>query len=285
MILRARDVTFSFPRPAIIMGILNATPDSFSDGGQFLEASAAIDRAHELAAQGAEIIDLGGESTRPNALPVDEAEELRRVMPVLSGLAGKIKALISIDTYKPEVARRAIEAGATMLNNVGAKEEDPEIMELAAQTGVAYVAMHMQGTPRDMQMNPVYANVVTEVGSFFRDQITRLAKAGLREEQLILDVGIGFGKTRRHNLELIAHLPEFKQFERPLLLGVSRKSFLSARERSGTLSRLPAALACSCWAVQNGVQILRTHDVSETLHAVRMIEEIAAAAEALRAEG
>ena len=275
MILRARQFELQFPHPAIMMGILNVTPDSFSDGGEFLDPSRAVDHALKLADEGAEIIDVGGESTRPNAEPVSEAEELRRVLPVLEALASKTSALLSIDTSKPAVAREALARGAAIVNDIGANRHDPTMWQVVAEAGAAYVLMHMQGTPQTMQRNPTYTNVVREVADFFEDRLKRVQEAGLALEQVVLDVGIGFGKRRQHNLQLLANLGSFTRFGRPLLLGVSRKSFLGQPGASEMADRLAPALACSCWAVRNGVQILRTHDVQSTLAAVRMTEEIA----------
>ncbi len=274
LILRAGSFRFSFPRPAILMGIVNVTPDSFSDGGRFLERDAAIEHGIQLAEEGAEILDIGGESTRPNAAPVSETEELRRVLPVLEGLAGRVKALISIDTYKPVVAREAVRAGACMINDVGAVHQDPAMWEIARESGAAYVAMHMQGTPRTMQRNPVYQDVCREVTGFFRDRLRKLVEAGVPGEQIVLDVGIGFGKTLEHNLQLLRDLRDFGKLHRPMMIGVSRKSFLGRASGAGPLDRLPGALAVGCWAAQCGVQIIRTHDVAPTLQAIRMAEEI-----------
>jgi dihydropteroate synthase len=277
MLLRARNFEFTFPRPALVMGIVNVTPDSFSDGGQFLEAKAAVTHALELVEQGAEIIDVGGESTRPGAAPVSEAEELRRVMPVIEELAGRTKAILSIDTMKPEVARAALRAGASIVNDVAANRTDPAMWRVVAEARAGYVCVHMLGTPQSMQANPAYGNVAREVRNFFVERTERLSDCGVSWEQIILDPGIGFGKTPEHNLELLAALRSFASLERPLLLGVSRKSFLGKTlgptEPSG---RLPAALACACLAVESGVQIIRAHDVRETLQAVRMTEAILA---------
>jgi dihydropteroate synthase len=274
MILRARERQFVFPRPVMVMGIVNVTPDSFSDGGRFFEPSAAIEQAHRLIEDGAEIVDVGGESTRPRAVPVPEEEELRRVLPVLAGLAGRVNVLISIDTYKPAVARAALEAGAGMVNDIGSQRQDAEMWEVVAKYGAAYVAMHMQGTPQTMQAHPSYDDVSREVAEFFQERLSALSQAGLSAEQVVLDPGIGFGKTRQHNLELLAHLGSFQRFGRPVLMGVSRKSFLSQGSTTGPEGRLPAGLAAACWAVHAGVQIIRTHDVKPTLAAVRMAEEI-----------
>jgi dihydropteroate synthase len=273
IILRAGQRQFTFPRPTLLMGIVNVTPDSFSDGGQFLEVNAAVEQALRLVEEGAEILDIGGESTRPNAVPVSAAEELRRVMPVFEALRGRTEALISIDTYKPEVAREAILAGASMVNDVGASGQHPAMWAVLAESQAAYVAMHMRGTPQTMQLNPVYEDVRRAVGTFFADCMGALSGAGVNSERVVLDVGIGFGKTRAHNLELLAGLDDFAQFERPVLVGVSRKSFLGPGQVPVD-ERLPGGLAATCWAVQAGAQIIRTHDVKATLRAVRMTEEI-----------
>lgn len=272
--LQVRQTHYDFPGPALVMGILNITPDSFSDGGRFMDPQAALDRALELEAQGAAIIDIGGESTRPQSLPVTEAEELRRVMPVLESLAGRTRAVISIDTMKPAVARAALQAGAGIINDVGASLECREMWDLAAESGAAYVCMHMQGTPATMQANPVYTNVAQEVMSFFEAKLERLRSCGILPEQIILDPGIGFGKTLEHNLELLGSLASFARFSRPLLLGVSRKSFLGKLPGGRASDRVAAGLACTCLALQAGVQLFRTHDVAETIEALRMAEAI-----------
>ena len=272
MFLRARNFEITFPRPALIMGIVNVTPDSFSDGGQFFEPDNAIQHALELVAQGADIIDIGGESTRPRATPVSEAEELRRVIPVIEELAGKIKVPISIDTVKPEVARAAVRAGASMVNDTAANRSDDEMWRLVAETGAGYVLMHMQGTPQTMQENPVYSSVVEEVNSFFQERLSRLAAAGVHSDQVILDVGIGFGKSLEHNLQLLRELGTFTKWNRPLLLGVSRKSFINHLLGVNVAERRPASLACECQGVQRGANIIRTHDVAASRQAVRMTE-------------
>jgi dihydropteroate synthase len=277
MILRARQFEFTFPRPTLVMGIVNVTPDSFSDGAQFLDPRAAIEHALKLADEGADIIDVGGESTRPGAAPVSAAEELRRVLPVLEGLAGRLRVPVSIDTMKPAVAREALAAGASFVNDVAANREDEEMWRLVAESGAGYVLMHMQGTPQTMQQRPAYADVVAEVGRFFTERLARVQKAGVGAEQVILDVGIGFGKTTEHNLQLLAALPNFTKWDRPLLLGVSRKSFVGqVTGETAAAARLPGSLACACWAVAAGVQIVRAHDVAPTRQALRMMEAILA---------
>jgi len=276
VIFRARQFEFAFPRPAMLMGIVNVTPDSFSDGGQFLDSAAAVARGAEMAAQGADIIDAGGESTRPGAQPVSEAEELRRVLPVIQRLAAQVKVPISIDTRKPAVARAALQAGASLVNDIGAGRADDEMWRAVAEANAGYVCLHMQGTPTTMQLNPAYGDVVQEVRDFFVERLERLKHAGVEAVQVVLDPGIGFGKTLEHNLQLLAGLGRFTTLERPVLLGVSRKSFIGKLLGVEVPARLPAALACACLAVEAGAQMIRAHDVAETSQAVRMAEAILA---------
>lgn len=280
MIFRARHFEFSFPRPVMVMGIVNVTPDSFSDGGRFLDPAAAVDHALQLITEGAEVIDVGGESTRPNATPVSEQEERRRVLSVVEKLASQVRVPISIDTMKLAVARAALEAGASIVNDIGANRTDPAMWETVAEAGAGYVLMHMQGTPQTMQQKPVYGEVVREVGDFFSERLARIEAAGLGPEHVILDVGIGFGKTSEHNLRLLAALRSFTKWGRPLLVGVSRKSFVGKLDGQLGLTpveaRLPGSLACACWAAEAGVNMVRTHDVTATRQALRMIEAIMA---------
>ena len=276
MILRAGQFEFAFPRPALVMGIVNVTPDSFFDGGRFLDAPAAVAHALQLVEQGAEILDIGGESTRPGALPVSEAEELRRVMPVIEQLAGRVTVPISIDTVKPGVARAALAAGASLVNDVAANRDDTALWEVVAEARAGYVCTHMQGTPQTMQVNPAYTDVVREVGEFFSERMRRLNDCGVGREQIILDPGIGFGKAVEHNLQLLGAARSFIGLERPLLVGVSRKSFIGKLLGAELSARLPAALACACMAVASGIQIVRAHDVAETVQAIRMTEAILA---------
>jgi dihydropteroate synthase len=273
---RARQFEFQFPRTVLVMGVVNVTPDSFSDGGRFLATDAAVARAFELIKQGAEIIDIGGESTRPNSEPVGEREEMRRVLPVIEEIAGQVSVPISIDTQKPAVARAMVRAGASIVNDVAANRTDDEMWRLVAEEKTGYVCMHMQGTPQTMQANPAYRDVVAEVGGFFVDRLERLEAAGVDPEQVVLDAGMGFGKSLEHNLLLLGGLGRFTSLKRPLLIGVSRKSFIGSLLGAGVNDRLPGSLACACRAVEAGVQIVRTHDVVETLQAVRMTEAILA---------
>jgi dihydropteroate synthase len=277
MILRARQFEFRFPRPTLLMGIVNVTPDSFSDGGQFLDPAAAVEHALALIEQGADWIDVGGESTRPNAVPVSEKEELRRVLPVIEKLAGRVSVPLSIDTMKPAVARAALQAGASIVNDIAANRSDDEMGRLVAETGAGYVAMHMQGTPQTMQRQPSYHDVVADVTGFFVERRERLRAAGVGMEQIILDVGLGFGKTPEHNLQLLAALNRFTTWNRPVLLGASRKSFIrQVTMETGTDDRLAGSLACACWGVAAGASIIRTHDVAATRQAVRLTEAIVA---------
>jgi dihydropteroate synthase len=274
MLLRARQFEFIFPRPALLMGVVNVTPDSFSDGGQFATTETAVDHAWRLVEQGADVIDIGGESSRPGATPVSQAEELRRVIPVIAELARKVRLPLSIDTVKPAVAQAALEAGASIINDIGAGGDEDAMWRLAAQSGAGYVLMHIRGSPQTMQDNPTYQDVVAEVNEFFGDRLKRLAACGVNPEQVVLDVGIGFGKRPEHNLQLLRHLRRFGEWKRPLLLGASRKSFMGQLLGAKVTERLAASVACACWAVAGGVQIIRAHDVAATRQAVRMTEAL-----------
>ncbi|MBM3876047.1 MAG: dihydropteroate synthase [Verrucomicrobia bacterium] len=258
------------------MGIVNVTPDSFSDGGQFLDADKAVAHGLRLAGEGADMLDIGGESTRPGAEPVSEAEELRRVLPVISQLAARVSIPLSIDTQKPAVARAALGAGASIVNDIAASRADPAMARVVAEAGAGYVVMHMQGTPQTMQRAPAYADVAAEVDGFFAERLRWLAPHGVAAEQLALDPGIGFGKTVGHNLKLLAAIPRFTKHRRPLLVGVSRKSFLGQLLGAGVAARLPAALACTVTAARDGANVFRTHDVAATAQALRMAEALGA---------
>ncbi|MGA2029961.1 MAG: dihydropteroate synthase [Verrucomicrobiota bacterium] len=269
MIFRARQFEFIFPQPALVMGIINVTPDSFSDGGKFLDANAAVEHALELVAQGADILDIGGESTRPGADPVIETEELRRVLPVIKKLGGKIKIPLSIDTMKPAVARAALEAGASIVNDVAANRSDSEMWKIVSEFRAGYICMHAK-------KNPVYEDVVRDVGDFFQGRLRRLNACSVMTDQVVFDVGVGFGKTLEQNLQLLANLRGFTKLQRPLLLGVSRKSFIEKLLGATLNERLPASLACAILAIESGVQIIRAHDVVETVQAIRMTEAVLA---------
>ncbi len=258
------------------MGILNVTPDSFSDGGRYLDLEAAVRHGCELVEQGADLIDIGGESSRPFATPVPADEEKRRVLPVIRQLTERIAVPLSIDTQKTEVAEPALAAGASIINNIAANRMDPAMGRLVSESGAGYVAMHMQGTPQTMQINPHYTDIVDEVDRFFERQMDWCEGCGVRSEQVVLDVGIGFGKNLEHNLELLAGLKRFNRYQRPLLLGVSRKSFISGLLGVDPDHRLAGCLGATLWSVMAGIHLIRTHDVAETSQAVRMMEAILA---------
>lgn len=259
-----------------VMGILNVTADSFSDGGRYLDVDRAVARGLDLARQGAAIIDVGGESTRPGAIPVPLSEELRRVVPVIRGLRRHVDVPISIDTQKAEVARQALAAGADIVNDVSSLCCDGEMVRLLAREGVPVVLMHMQGNPGTMQDQPHYRDVVGEVKAFLSERAGFAMANGIRETAIIVDPGIGFGKTLRHNLELVGRLPEFASLDRPLLVGLSRKSFIGQLLDVGPDQRLEGSLAAAVVAALGGAQMLRVHDVLETCRALRIVDALRA---------
>jgi dihydropteroate synthase len=249
----------------LLMGIVNVTPDSFSDGGRFMDPAAAISHAVDLHEQGAEILDLGGESTRPGAEPVSTAQEIARVLPVLEGLEGQIAgARISIDTSKADVAERALDAGASLVNDVTAFRGDPRMASLVAERGAGCCLMHMLGEPRTMQQDPRYADVVDEVKAFLAERLEFAVAEGVPEERVWLDPGIGFGKTVAHNLELLARLGELCSLGRPIVIGTSRKGFLArlADGSPGPEERLPGTIATNVLALERGATVFRVHDVA-----------------------
>jgi len=273
MLFRARQFEFVFPRPALVMGIVNVTPDSFSDGGIFFDPRKAVRHALKLIEQGAEILDIGGESTRPGAKQVSEKEELRRVIPVIEKLAAKIRIPLSIDTMKPAVARAALQAGASIVNDVGANRDDDEMWQIVSEFRAGYICMH---APPGFHKLQKQKETVLEVETFFRARLKKMTVAGISMEQIIFDPGIGFGKTLDQNLQLLAGLGSFSKLKRPLLLGVSRKSFIGKLFGAKVNERLPASLACAILAVEAGAQIIRAHDVAQTVQAVRMAEAVLA---------
>ncbi len=251
------------------MGVVNVTPDSFSDGGLYLDPEAAIAHGEELVVAGAAILDVGGESTRPGAEAVAEAEELRRVVPVLAGLA-ESGAELSVDTQKAAVAAVALDAGAAIVNDVSALRGDPEMAGLCAERGATVVLMHMLGDPRTMQRNPTYGDVVTEVRDFLAARLEAAVAAGIAEERIWLDPGIGFGKTAEHNLELLRRLSELTALGRPLVVGTSRKSFIGRLDGSAAGERLGGTIASSVLAAAEGADVLRVHDVAEVAQAMAL---------------
>ena len=266
---------FDVSRHGLIMGVLNVTPDSFSDGAQFFTAEKAIQRSLAMAAEGAHIIDIGGESTRPGSKPVAAEEELRRVIAVIENLRGNIDAPISIDTSKAEVARAAIEAGASIVNDVTGGRGDEGMLPLVAETKSALIIMHMQGTPLTMQIRPRYTDVVEEISDFFRQQYARAIGLNIDPMAIAFDPGIGFGKTLEHNLELLAQLERLRVHDRPLVVGVSRKSFLGKLIGSPEIrDRLVPGLALTSLLRGRGADVFRVHDVKENVHALRVTEAV-----------
>jgi dihydropteroate synthase len=254
----------------LVMGIVNVTPDSFSDGGRFLAPEAAIAHALQLEAEGADILDIGGESTRPGSDGADLEEECRRVLPVIQALATRSRARLSIDTRKAEVMRRAAREGVHLINDVAALGHDPLALETAAATGLPVVLMHARGEPRTMQDNPVYADVVLDVYDWLEGRIEACERAGIGRDRLIVDPGIGFGKTLAHNLELLGSLGVLHGLGCPVLLGASRKSFISRLTGAGAEDRLPGSIAAALIGASQGVQILRVHDVAATRQALAL---------------
>jgi dihydropteroate synthase len=246
-----------------VMGVVNVTPDSFSDGGLYADPGAAIAHGVELDAEGAEILDIGGESTRPGAEPVDAAAELGRVLPVIEGLGERsVSARISIDTSKAAVAARALDAGATLVNDVTALRGDPAMAGLVAERGVDCCLMHMLGEPRTMQVDPRYDDVVSDIKAFLEERMAFAIAAGVAEEKILLDPGIGFGKTAEHNLELLARLDELVALGRPVVIGTSRKSFLGRVTGRSVEDRLAATIATNVLAYERGARVFRVHDVA-----------------------
>lgn len=265
----------SLERP-LVMGILNVTPDSFSDGGHFLEVDRAVGYALKMVEEGAEIIDIGGESTRPGAEPVTAEEEMRRIVPVIEAIRKQSAIALSVDTYKADIARAAMEAGADIVNDISALRMDEQMAAVAGATGATVVLMHMQGTPLTMQENPHYDDCVKEVADFFSERIDYAVSRGIERHKLVLDPGIGFGKRPEDNVALLRHLERFRTFGLPLLVGASRKSFISritGIERPAS-KRLGGSVAAAAVAVLHGAQIVRVHDVLETAEAVRIIQAI-----------
>jgi dihydropteroate synthase len=256
-----------------LMGVVNVTPDSFSDGGLYLDPEAAVAHGRELVAAGAEILDVGGESTRPGAEAVDEAEELRRVVPVIEGLSD-VGCRISVDTSKAGVAAAALEAGAEIVNDVTALRGDSAMAAVCAERGATVVLMHMLGEPRTMQDNPRYGDVVAVVKSFLAERLDFAVAAGIADERVWLDPGIGFGKTAAHNMELLRRLGELRDLGRPLVIGTSRKSFIGRVDGSAAGERLGGTIATSVLAAADGVEVLRVHDVAEVGQALAVTAAI-----------
>jgi dihydropteroate synthase len=278
MFWKTRRRTLDLSHSAKIMGILNVTPDSFSDGGQFFSLDAAVSRARELIAEGAEIIDVGGESTRPGADPVPLEEELRRVVPVIEKIRSEFPSvLISVDTYKAATARHAVQAGADIINDITALRGDPSMIDVVLESGAAVVLMHMQGMPKTMQVAPAYQEVVSEVTAFLRARRDWLVDRGVDRESIAIDPGFGFGKRLADNLKLMRNLEAFRALAQPLLIGVSRKSGLAQLSGDAALpvpKRIWPTVALTCLLREKGAHLLRVHDVKPNLEALRMTEAI-----------
>lgn len=268
--LRTR--TLEFTRRPLLMGIVNVTPDSFSDGGRFLDHGAAVEQGVRLVADGAELLDIGGESTRPYAEEVDAAEELRRVLPVIEGLARQVSVPFSIDTSKAKVAEGAIGAGAEIINDVTGLTGDPAMIPLAVRTGVGVCAMHMQGTPLTMQDDPRYNNVVEDIFAYLKGRRDALLAAGIEQERICLDPGVGFGKTHQHNITLMAHCGRFHELGAPLLIGHSRKGFLGKILGDKEADRDTATAGAALVAAGQGIQVLRVHNVRVVREALLAFE-------------
>jgi dihydropteroate synthase len=272
---RVRDRVLTPGSPPLVMGIVNVTPDSFSDGGRFLDAEAAIAHGLRLVAEGADLLDIGGESSRPGAESIALDEELRRVLPVVTELAARTAVPLSIDTTKADVARQTLAAGAHLVNDITALQSDPAMAEVVRSSGAGVILMHMQGTPATMQVNPTYGDVVGEVGDFLKARLQALIDVGIAAEQVVLDPGIGFGKKSAHNWALLARLEELQRLGRPVCLGISRKGFLGHRLDRPLEQRLAGSLAAACFALGRGAaQVLRVHDVAATHDAVQVYQAL-----------
>jgi dihydropteroate synthase len=259
----------------LVMGVLNVTPDSFSDGGVYSSVESARARAVEMSGQGADLVDIGGESTRPGAEPVSLEEEAERTIPVIEALEGELGCPISIDTCKAELAEMALEAGASLINDISGLRQDPDMIQLAAQRKVPVIVMHMQGTPRDMQHDPHYEDVVGDIARFLRERCGAAIEGGIEPENILVDPGIGFGKTVEDNLEIMRRLDEFRSLDFPLVLGTSRKSFIGEVTGRPTGERLMGTAATLAFAISRGVDVVRVHDVEQAALVVRMADAMA----------
>ena len=272
--MNCRGKTLTFGEYTHVMGILNVTPDSFSDGGHYLDADRAVAHAKAMVAEGATLIDIGGESSRPGAVPVPAEEELSRVVPVIRALAGAVDVPLSVDTYKACVARHALEAGAHLVNDITALHGDAEMAAVVAEMEAGVILMHIQGTPRTMQLAPHYDDVVDEIRQWLQARVQLAEASGIASERIIADPGIGFGKTTAHNLEILKRLDAFRELGKPMLIGTSRKAFI------GTVLDLPleergeGTVATVCWAIAHGADIVRVHDVKAVSRAARMTDAL-----------
>ena len=265
---------FNLDKDVLLMGILNITPDSFYDGGYYFEKEKAYKRVETIVSEGAHIIDVGGMSTRPGSLPVDVDEEIKRIIPVIEHISKNHDILISADTYRAEVARRAIASGAHIINDISGLSMDTGMAEVVGKNNVSLVIMHIKGTPENMQKNPEYVDVVDEIYDYIEDKANTAISSGVKHDKIIVDPGIGFGKTTEHNLEILNKVREFKMLGYPVLIGVSRKSFIGNLLNLPVEERLEGSLAAAVYLVIGGVNILRVHDVKETVRAVKIAKSI-----------
>lgn len=272
--MKLRDHAIEFGQRTFIMGILNCTPDSFSDGGQFLDPILAVDHAHQMIRDGADIIDIGGESSRPGSIPISANEEIDRVLPIIEKISAETDAIISIDTYKSEVAKTAINAGAEIVNDITALRGDPEMAQTVATTSPALILMHMQGDPKTMQIQPNYQNVIEDITSFLEDRIAFAEQNGIDKKKIVIDPGIGFGKTISHNLEILRKLDHFKRLKKPILIGTSRKSFIGKILDLPVEDRLEGTAATVAWSIAHGAEIIRVHDVKQISRVAKMTDAI-----------
>ena len=272
--MNCRGKTLTLGTRTHVMGILNVTPDSFSDGGCYLDVQQAVAHAKSMVAEGATLIDIGGESSRPGASPVSIDEELARVIPVIRTIVGAVDVLISVDTYKSEVARQALEAGAHLINDITALRGDPAMASVVAEMEAGLILMHMKGTPRTMQKAPQYDDVVGEVCASLQESIQTAEAADVSAERIIVDPGIGFGKTAEHNIELLKRLTEFRSLNKPLLIGTSRKSFIGTVLGLPVTARVEGTAATVCWAITHGADIVRVHDVKANVRAAKMTDAL-----------
>ncbi|MDO9542648.1 MAG: dihydropteroate synthase [Kiritimatiellia bacterium] len=263
-IWQCRERTVNFKSGALLMGILNVTPDSFSDGGRYADKEKAVEYATQMIEEGADIVDVGGESSRPGSLPVDTETEMSRVLPVIEQLKSKTDTLISVDTQKSVVAEAALEAGAHIINDISALESDRRMLEVARRHKAGLILMHKKGAPGDMQNDPQYENVTGEVSDYLKRRIDFLSENGIASDTIALDPGIGFGKTTEHNIELIAHIGRIRECGRPIVIGLSRKRFLGQLAGRAVNERLAASLGALAYCLLNGASVMRVHDVRES---------------------
>jgi dihydropteroate synthase len=269
-----KDHSFDFSERTFIMGILNVTPDSFYDGGKFSNLDEAVKRGIKMAEEGADVIDIGGESTRPRSEPISLEEELSRVIPVIERLSKEIEVPLSIDTYKSFVAKKALDSGASMINDISALRFDPEMKKIAAEYKVPIVLMHIKGTPKNMQDDPYYDDVMKEISSYLKESIQIAKDAGIEEDKIIIDPGIGFGKRLEDNLDILKNLSILKTLEKPILVGPSRKSFIGKVLDLPPEERLEGSLGALAVAIFNGANLVRVHDVKESLRVAKLVDAI-----------